>query len=476
MIDDARAFAVVGILTAFVVLFWLRQVMYLLLGLDGEGSWLTALLLSFLPPLVFLASRRAILSSPAPPPRIWAQPCVRQLLARCPSLLKGPQPPWWATGAMFQMGLYLGFYYFELYFGKPIPFKRFEVKLPTRPMVGKGCDDSTQESSEPLPPEVCTVDICPDLSELPASAPCVFLLPGMRGNSHDLPGLSQPRAVLAQGWRCVVMHRRGHTPGQGLTVPRWNLFGDAEDVERVVEAVRGQLGFVAPDAPIFLVGNSMGSALCFNTLRHYGPRSPFLCAFGTCPGYDVSLEPHSCLARGSALLQLVLLPAVKQFFCRKNEEVLRKFNAAAYTACMNARDIQEFFAAHMPFTGYATAADYIEAANPVRNLESLKSKDFVTPCILLNAKDDPICTENNVLEHGALLQRLVDESSDGGASVAPMGIVLTSNGSHCPFFDGPRLRCWSDVLMTELFKAALAQRKTSLESERDMKRECDKKR
>lgn len=206
-------------------------------------------------------------------------------------------------------------------------------------------------------------------------------------------------------------------------------------------------GPVSPEAPLFLVGYSVGSALLLNTLKHLGSRSPFLLALGVCPGYEVSLEPSSCLARMHWLYESVLLSITKSFFCKLNAAVLRTHSQVSFEECEKAQSFTEFVTAHAQFAGYESIDKYVEERNPVRSLSAHTLEDWPTPLVLLNSGDDPICVEQNVLDYGPTFE----------ASQAPMGIVLTSTGSHGPFLDGARLQSWSDTLLIELFEAALAE-------------------
>ena len=75
----------------------------------------------------------------------------------------------------------------------------------------------------------------PEELTLPPTTPTVIFLPGLRGHSRDLPGASQIYAVRAEGWRACVFNRRGHTRGRQLMAPRFNIFGDAEETELLVD-------------------------------------------------------------------------------------------------------------------------------------------------------------------------------------------------------------------------------------------------
>lgn len=414
------------------------------------------------------------------PPRVWGNRRVRELLARVPAAFRGPQPCWWLRNAHVQLLVWWLSTRLQNLCLVKLPFERYEVELPTAlRQPGNGyaamtpqsdgdspgatadndndddafgdCDDegagSSPENAEAFLAEICTVDVCPGREALPPSTPCVVFLPGLRGDSSDLPGASQVRACVRQGWRCVVMHRRGHTRGRKLQAPRFDVFGDPREVAVMLDYLLQPGGPVSPEAPLFLVGQSEGSTLLVNTLKHLGDRSPFLCALGICPGYEISLEPNSCLARISWPYESMLLSAAKSFFCKLNAAVLRTHSQKGYEECIAAQSFTEFVMAHAGFAGYESIDKYMEERNPVRSLSAHTEEDWPTPLVLLSSGDDPIYVEQNVLDHGQVFEQ----------AQAPVGIVLTSTGSHGPFLDGPRLQSWSDSLLIELFEAALAE-------------------
>jgi hypothetical protein len=56
-----------------------------------------------------------------------------------------------------------------------------------------------------------------------------------------MPGNMIIRLLWAAGIRTVAINRRGHTPDQPLKAPRWNLFGDVDDLEQVYWHVKKNL-------------------------------------------------------------------------------------------------------------------------------------------------------------------------------------------------------------------------------------------
>jgi len=106
---------------------------------------------------------------------------------------------------------------------------------------------------------------------LPDTAPVVFLCPGLACDAADLPGIHTILyAVLARGYRCITMERRG----QGATLlesARFNVFGDTEDFEAVYHHVCENL-LPDPAVPKFCVGISAGSALVVNGMGQFDRR------------------------------------------------------------------------------------------------------------------------------------------------------------------------------------------------------------
>lgn len=103
------------------------------------------------------------------------------------------------------------------------------------------------------------------------------------------------RRLWAEGFRTVAINRRGHTPDKRLEAPRWNLFGDVDDLEQVYWHVKNNL--VAPNTALFLHGISSGCAVVVRALSVWDKRketnpelpSPtFVGSITLTPGYDTS--------------------------------------------------------------------------------------------------------------------------------------------------------------------------------------------
>lgn len=394
-------------------------------------------------------------------------PKLNQILKLAPSILKGPRPPLLLQNRHLQFAPWI--IQNELH-KRGIPYERHYFSV-------KGCIDKSDPECayDPLMDDEITLDIFPpfgDDSELypqfNASSPVILFAPGLRCTSDDLPGNMIVRVAYGQGIRSIAINRRGHTPDQLLKAPRWNLFGDVDDLEQVYWHIKTSL--LAPNTPIFLHGISSGTAVAVSALAKWDkrrkqfpdrPAPSFVGVITVVPGYDTSkaLLPE----RFKFPYNFLLTFSVKDHFVSRNEEVLRSFNSDAVDAALNAANLQEFVDAAAPFAGYANASEYYRGENPVNDLHFIE-----TPTFVLNAIDDPCCDIANLYEKSPNLEH-------GGRSYADIvreskhGLIAVSRtGSHCPFLDGTffpfvrdplwggwMLNSWADQVSVDFYTAAL---------------------
>ena len=102
------------------------------------------------------------------------------------------------------------------------------------------------------------------------SSPVILFEPGLRCHSQDMPGNMIIRLAFEAGFRSVAINRRGHIPGQKLKAPRWNLFGDIDDLEQTFWKVKEDM--LEPNTPIFLHGISSGCAVTVTALSAWDKR------------------------------------------------------------------------------------------------------------------------------------------------------------------------------------------------------------
>jgi len=402
---------------------------------------------------------------------------LRRVFDRMPTAQRPPRPPIWAFGAHTQFAPWI---VCNLLSAGLAPL-RYEVQR----LRVSGLADKTKPEGKTNPrnvDDVVVINYFPPTNAqkggdsgvlaLPIDAPTILVDPGLTCTAQDVPGSSLLRLAVSRGFRVVVVERRGHSCP--LTKPRWNLFGDAEDTEQIVAAVRSKL----PGAPFFWVGISSGSKLPieamgkFDQRRSNGDKSApeFVATACVCPGYNL----ETCFLGFGFPYRHLCLSSVKSKFLLTNEDILREHNAEAYDRAVRAPDLQTLLTHAAPFAGYATAQEYFANENPV-----LFAPLITTPTLIINSMDDPCTVAKNAYgkmpgrDDGLTFVDMVERSQCGL-------LLMTPSGSHCPFLDGalwpflrvPRalgwLTCasWADLCVLEFFEGFLAERRQGGSSEK----------
>ncbi|KAL3796693.1 hypothetical protein HJC23_009993 [Cyclotella cryptica] len=312
-------------------------------------------------------------------------PLLNEILARVPSIRQGPSPPIFLRNRHIQFIPWL--IQNEIHRLQGIPFQRQYVDV-------SDCASKVDECHSPQMNDTITLDIFPPFdsdeyaNDFNRSSPVILFAPGLRCHSQDLPGNSIIRKAFGAGFRSIVVNRRGHTPNQRLKSPRWNLFGDVDDLEQVYWFLKNNL--VTNDTAFFLHGISSGTAVTVTALSKWDRRRmeepdrktpTVLASVAVTPGYDISkvfrrdrfLWPYNDF----------LMQGVKDHFVVQNEGLLREYNNDAVDKILEATNLQEIVDAGVQFAGYDNSSLYYQHLNPINEL-----RDISTPKLVLNAVDD----------------------------------------------------------------------------------------
>jgi predicted alpha/beta-fold hydrolase len=376
-------------------------------------------------------------------------PRLHEILKRVPLLQQGPRPPILFRNRHIQFIPWL--IQNEIHRRQGIPYQRIQLHVSdcydkaTTSTAGDADNDqyfSTCPASQQTMNDTITLDVFPPFDDegvaafgkgFNASSPVIIFSPGLRCHSQDLPGTMIVRLAFQKGFRSIVFHRRGHTIDQPLSSPRWNLFGDVDDLEQVYWHIKNTL--LAPDTPIFLHGISSGTAVAVTALAKWDRRRrdeprlrtpSFVASISVTPGYDTS----KVLNRERFLFPYndILLGGVKAQFVRRNEALLRSHNAAAVDRALAATNLQEFVDATVPFAGYKDTTEYYQETNPINNV-----RDITTPTLILNSIDDPCCKISNLYEQSPYPDHGNQTFAEMIGETENALVAVTTTGSHCPF-------------------------------------------
>jgi len=260
--------------------------------------------------------------------------------------------------------------------------------------------------------------------------PIVVLLPGLQGdlNSQYIRGMM---VALSQcGWRAVLLNHRGR--------PEPNRFahsyhcGFTDDLDHLVAVLHARY----PDAPLAVVGFSLGANICLKWLGAAGRAGrslPIVAAVGVCVPFHLGVVARRIERGFSRLYQNRMLNCLKSDVRRK----LRQRAAAGLNTPLDVTereldDLNTFYRFDdrltAPMHGFADAADYYE-----RNRTDHLIAHVAVPTLIVNADDDPLIPVS-----------LIPEPTDCSDAVQ---LEVSRSGGHMGFVAGPhpaRPHYWLD--------------------------------
>lgn len=387
-------------------------------------------------------------------------PWIKAVLARVPALREKYWPTPWAVNGHVQLAMYILLSTIDT----PPQFDRHELELPDGEVI------SVDWHLAPSPRAV----------HGRAHPPTVVYLHGISGDSAALAAIV--KETSRRGWHSCVINRRGHS-GAPLRTACLNVMGDSNDMRYAVKHIVDETRARRPDSPLFLAGISAGSGLLVRYLGEEGADSPFVGAASLCPGWNIA----ECFKRLRPFYDKFLTQRCKDFFVQRNKHVLE--GHPDYQNMLQASSMYEFLCAHARLTRvrscvklhvseyerevvqpiverkgdtrqvamdwYADSipdsvaredrdhvAEFLFRSNPMPVADRVK-----TPLFVLNARDDPVCVEENV-PTGDELKSYISETSV---------LALTEHGSHCAFYEGWWPTSWMDRVTLDWFDAVLAE-------------------
>lgn len=259
-----------------------------------------------------------------------------------------------------------------------------------------------------------------------ADTPTILLLPTITGCGQSI-GPYARYLQRALGWRVAVCLRRGHSD-LPLTAPQVNTLGSTSDLRAQISHIQRQF----PHSPLFALGISAGSGLLVRYLGEEGEKTPIRAAFVYCPAYDTDVA----FSRAHPFYSGIMARKLVRHFLEPHRDSFG--HLAGYQACIEARDMHEFHQHCYAIAGFSDQREYSSRTNPMRVVGGI-----TIPVLVLNARDDPICSGENVDENRHIIAAL-DNSL----------LVVTDRGSHCAHYSGLRGQPWAMGLMAEFFGAA----------------------
>lgn len=264
------------------------------------------------------------------------------------------------------------------------------------------------------------------------SGPLVLILHGLEGSSASPYAAGMLRAVHRRGWRGVLVHARGCSGEPNRLAKRYHA-GETEDLQHVVELLRAR----EPNAPMAVIGYSLGGSRLLNWLAEPGAARPLTTAVAVSVPFDLDITANRLATGWSRLYQRHLLDRLYQAVQEKHRNMAHPLAAHLRKRPPSFRAFDDAYTA--PLHGFANVSDYYRRASCGPKLKRIR-----TPVLIIHALDDPFMTPEVVPTPDAVSGCVTLE--------------ITPSGGHVGFVSGPpwRPQYWLEERIPQYLAGAFA--------------------
>lgn len=223
------------------------------------------------------------------------------------------------------------------------------------------------------------IDLDWTVNPVTADAPLAVLFHGLEGSSNSHYARSLMYAVVARGWRGVVVHFRGCS-GELNRLPRAYHSGDSAEIDWILRRLQTR----HPDRPLYAVGVSLGGNALLKWLGEQG-----MSASVTLRAAAAVSAPIDLHAAGDTLGRGFNMAYTKNFLWTMKRRSLARlaahpglFDARKMLATRTLREFDNLVTA--PLHGFRDVDDYYDRASSKPLLVKI-----TVPTLLLNARNDP---------------------------------------------------------------------------------------
>ncbi len=242
------------------------------------------------------------------------------------------------------------------------------------------------------------------------------------GGCHQSAYMQRIAARLtARGVRTFRLDLRGC--GAGFSLARWPYHaGRSEDLAAAVRHIAD----LYPEAPLSVVGFSLGGGMVLKMAGEFGPRVPSNLAS------VMAVNPPVSLAASSEHIARPAARYYDRYFARllwrqvqQRRHVVDRQDVALPQPPRTLREFDDLFTA--PLGGFGSASEYYQAASADALLPEIR-----VPTCILSSRDDPLIP----------IEPLVSLPRN-----PHVNLMLTERGGHLGFIAGKTTdpdRCWMD--------------------------------
>jgi len=264
--------------------------------------------------------------------------------------------------------------------------------------------------------------------------PMVLLLHGLEGSSNSKYALGMLRAAQQRGWRAAVMHFRGCS-GTPNRLTRSYHSGEIGDVAHVVSELKSR----TPQAPIAVVGYSLGGNVLLKWLGELNSRSPLNAAAAVSVPFLLGDAADRLESGFSRAYQWELMLRMRRSVRTKSKTVALPLDLAKVDSLRTFREFDEHVTARLH--GFAGADDYYARSSSRQYL-----KHITTPTLIIHSNDDPFMRPDTAPAREELSPAIEFE--------------LYQSGGHVGFVSGRwpwRATYWLEQRIPEFFAERFAR-------------------
>lgn len=211
-----------------------------------------------------------------------------------------------------------------------------------------------------------------------SATPIVVVLHGLEGSAQSFYAKGLMSQIAQIGWTGALLHFRGCHNGPNR-VQRSYHSGDTDDLNVFLT----HLSHHHPDAPIYLVGYSLGGNVLLKYLGEKKPQIPIAGAVAVSVPFELSHASEKLTQGFSQLYQHVLLSSLKIRFLEKFESMPCPIDKRKVNILKTIWEYDDVVTA--PLHGFSDAADYYAKSSCRQYL-----KNIDTNTLILQAQDDPL--------------------------------------------------------------------------------------
>ncbi|KAL6560690.1 hypothetical protein OROGR_004249 [Orobanche gracilis] len=274
--------------------------------------------------------------------------------------------------------------------------------------------------------------------------PLIIIVPGLTSDSNSAYINHLAFNMVNRGCNVVVSNHRG-LGGVPITSDCFYNGGWTEDLRKVIDHVHCQY----PEAPLFVVGTSIGANILVKYLGEDGIKVPIIGAAAICSTWDL-LICDRFMNRGlvQKLYNKALTIGLKDY-AQSHEIVLSRLSN--WEGVKKSRSVRDFDDCATRVLGnYETVDTYYRRCSASNFIGGV-----MVPLLCISSLDDPICTNEAIPWDECRLNPNVV-------------LATTQHGGHLPFFEGLTAKSvWWVKAVDDFFRALqsspLTQRKKEVQ-------------